>query len=153
MIRKKMLSHALLLADPICRAKDLDVNKLEMGLERKATIEKATKVDDVKRIHIAISSETPVRRMDYWSEKEYDEVLLHGAENIDLSRASTAKLRYYHGAGKYGELPIGKLENVRIENKVLRAEAIFSNANPDAEMLWRMVEEGTLTEISVGGKK
>lgn len=119
----------------------------------RAQIEPASVKSDERRVAILISTQTPVRRYDYYSDQYYDEVLLHGVENVDLSRASTAKLRWMHGSGKYGELPIGKLENVTLKNNELRAEAVFSLANPDADMFWRMVEEGTLTEISVGGSK
>ena len=119
----------------------------------RALIDPASIDKEARRVSILISTEAPIRKTDWYSGENYDEVLLHGAENIDLTRAATAKLRYMHGSGKYGELPIGRLENVRIENNELRADAIFSAANPDAEMLWQMVLEETLTEISVGGKK
>jgi len=119
----------------------------------RAQIEPGSVNADERRVAILISTETPVRRYDYWSGQYYEEVLLHGDENVDLTRAATAKLRWMHGSGKYGELPIGKLENVTLANRQLRAEAVFSIANPDADMFWRMVEEGTLTEISVGGSK
>lgn len=119
----------------------------------RAQIEPGSVNVDERRVAILISTETPVRRYDYWSGQYYEEVLLHGEENVDLTRAATAKLRWMHGGGKYGELPIGKLENVTLANRQLRAEAVFSQANPDADMFWRMVEEGTLTEISVGGSK
>ncbi|MDP3267395.1 MAG: Mu-like prophage major head subunit gpT family protein [Sulfuricurvum sp.] len=119
----------------------------------RAQIEPGSVNADERRVAILISTETPVRRYDYWSGQYYEEVLLHGDENVDLTRAATAKLRWMHGSGKYGELPIGKLENVTLANRQLRAEAVFSQANPDADMFWRMVEEGTLTEISVGGSK
>lgn len=119
----------------------------------RAQIEPGSVNADERRVAILISTETPVRRYDYWSGLYYEEVLLHGYENVDLTRAATAKLRWMHGSGKYGELPIGKLENVTLANRQLRAEAVFSIANPDADMFWHMVEEGTLTEISVGGSK
>lgn len=122
-------------------------------IERRATIDRKNINSEERRVSILISTETPIRRTDWWSGEVYEEVLLHGEENVDLSRAANAKLRYMHGSGKYGELPIGRLENVRLENRQLRADAIFSKANPDADMLWRMVEEGTLSEISVGGRK
>ncbi len=132
----------------------LERSKLtERGIERRAAIDRSAIDEELRKVSILISTETPLRRTDWWSGEKYDEVLLHGEENVDLTRAATAKLRYMHGSGKYGELPIGRLENVRLENRELRADAIFSEANPDAEMLWRMVLEGTLTEISVGGKK
>lgn len=119
----------------------------------RARIEPGSVNSDERRVAILISTETPVRRYDWYSGQYYEEVLLHGEENVDLTRAATAKLRWMHGSGQYGELPIGKLENVTLTNRQLRAEAVFSLANPDADMFWRMVEEGTLTEISVGGSK
>lgn len=106
-----------------------------------------------RSVDILISTSTPIRRRDSWSGESYDEVLLHGSENVDLTRAQNAKLRWMHGYGSYGELPLGRLENVRLEDNVLRATAHFSEANPNSEMFWRMVQEGTLSEISVGGKK
>lgn len=119
----------------------------------RAQIEPGSVNSEERRVAILISTETPVRRYDWYSGQHYEEVLLHGEENVDLTRAATAKLRWMHGSGQYGELPIGKLENVTLANRQLRAEAVFSQANPDADMFWRMVEEGTLTEISVGGSK
>jgi len=136
------------------KQKKLNKEKLLASQEfARAAIDSKTVNSEKRSVDILISTETPLRRVDYWSGEAYDEVLLHGEDNIDLTRAQNAKLRWMHGSGKYGELPLGKLENVRIENKELRATAHFSAANPDAEMFWRMVEEGTLSEISVGGKK
>lgn len=136
------------------KRKKLDKAKLLQNNEfARAEIDTSSVNSKNRSVDILISTETPIRRVDYWSGEAYDEVLLHGKENIDLTRAENAKLRWSHGNGKYGELPLGKLENVRIENNELRATAHFSTANPDAEMFWRMVEEGTLSEISVGGKK
>ena len=122
------------------------------GIARALMLPETINIEE-RSVEILISTETPIRRYDPWSGEYYDEVLLHGEENVDLTRAATAKLRYMHGDGKYGELPIGRLENVRLENRQMRALAVFSKANPDAEMLWNMVLERTLTEISVGGAK
>jgi phage major head subunit gpT-like protein len=134
--------------------KKLDKSKLLQTDDfARAEIDNSSINTDARTVEILISTETPLRRVDYWSGQKYDEVLLHGSENIDLTRAENAKLRWMHGSGKYGELPLGKLDNVRIENGELRGTAHFSSANPDADMFWRMVEEGTLSEISVGGKK
>jgi len=134
--------------------KKLSADKLlHDGQFMRAMIEPGSVNSEERRVTLLISTETPVRRYDPWSGQYYEEVLLHGEENVDLTRAATAKLRWMHGSGKYGELPIGKLENVILANRQLRAEAVFSLANPDADMFWRMVEEETLTEISVGGSK
>ena len=134
--------------------KKLDKKKLlSQTLERKAFIKRDGIDEESRKVSITISTEKPIRVRDYWSGLEYDEVLLHGSENVDLTRAENTKLKWLHGMGKYGELPIGRLENVRIEDNKLKADAIFSRANPDAEMFWQMVVEGTLSEISVGERK
>lgn len=138
----------------MAKAKKLEKSKIvAQELHRKATIDRQNINEDERRVAIAISTEEPIRVRDYWSDLEYDEVLLHGEENVDLVRAKTAKLKWLHGRGKNGDLPIGKLENVRLEDKKLKADAVFSKANPDAEMFWQMVLEGTLSEISVGARK
>jgi len=129
-------------------SKLLEQNEFARALIAPGSINK-----ELRSVDILISTEIPLRRTDYWSGEQYDEVLLHGEENVDLTRAATGKLRWMHGSGKYGELPIGRLENVHLDGTELRATAFFSEANPDAEMFWRMVQEETLTEISVGGKK
>lgn len=134
--------------------KKLDKNKLLQKSDfARALIDQSSLDSENRTVDILISTETPISRTDYYSGTRYEEVLLHGEENVDLTRAQNAKLRWMHGMGQYGELPIGRLENVRLENNELRATAHFSHANPQAEMFWRMVEEGTLSEISVGGKK
>jgi len=134
--------------------KQLNKNKLLENTEfSRALIDSDSINTEARSVDILISTETPLRRTDYWSGEKYDEVLLHGDENVDLTRAVNAKLRWMHGSGKYGELPLGRLDLVRLENKELRATAYFSKANPDGDMFWKMVEDGTLSEISVGGKK
>jgi phage major head subunit gpT-like protein len=136
------------------KPKRLEKQKLlENNVVTRAVIDQESIDEEQRSVEILISTETPIRRTDYWSGQTYEEVLLHGKENVDLTRAGTAKLRWMHGSGKYGELPLGRLENVRLEGQELRAIAHFSEANPDADMFWRMVLEGTLTEISVGGRK
>ncbi|MDD2826942.1 MAG: Mu-like prophage major head subunit gpT family protein [Sulfurospirillaceae bacterium] len=135
--------------------KKLDKTKLlegNSGIARAVMMPETINKEE-RSVEILISTETPILKHDSWSGEKYEEVLLHGEENIDLTRASNAKLRWMHGSGQYGELPIGRLENVRIENRQLRAKAIFSQANPNADMFWHMVEEETLSEISVGGSK
>lgn len=135
-------------------SKKLNKKKLlTVDISRKAVIKRDGIDEENRKVPITISTEEPIRVRDYWSGVEYDEVLLHGSENVDLTRAQNAKLKWLHGIGKYGELPLGRLENVRIEDSKLKADAIFSRANPDAEMFWQMVVEGTLSEISVGAKK
>ena len=135
--------------------KKLDKTKLlqgEGGIARAVMLPETVNLEE-RSVEILISTETPILKRDPWSGEKYEEVLLHGEENVDLTRAKNAKLRWMHGNGKYGELPLGPLENVRLENRQLRAKAIFSQANPDAEMFLNMVLERTLSEISVGGQK
>ena len=49
-------------------------------------------------------------------------------------------------------LPIGKVENVRVEGGVLRGRMIFApaSANPEAEKAWQLVDLGFMSTVSVG---
>lgn len=55
-------------------------------------------------------------------------------------------------AHKSRELPIGRAENVRVEDGELRARLVFTTAetNPVAEQVWRSINEGLLRGVSVG---
>lgn len=95
-------------------------------------------------IPVALSSETPVRR-------EYgDEILLHGPENIDMSRAIPNGLPLLVSHNDQ-ELPIGRLKNLRLEDKRLRGDAYFSG-RADAQAVRQDVLDGIVTDLSVGYK-
>jgi HK97 family phage major capsid protein len=92
-------------------------------------------------ITLSLSSETPVRR-DYG-----DEILLHGPENIDMSRATPNGLPLLVSHNDL-QLPIGRLKNLRLEDKRLLGDAYFSG-RPEAQAVRQDVLDGIVTDTSV----
>ena len=107
-------------------------------------IESRAEAENGTHITLALSSETPVRR-DYG-----DEILLHGPENIDMSRALPNGLPLLVSHDDR-QLPIGRLKNIRIEGKRLRGDAFFSG-RPEAQAVRQDVLDGIVTDVSVGYK-
>lgn len=120
---------------------------------RGATVDAdATINEEERRVPIVISTEAPVTMCE-WNRRNYEtdcypQVLVHTDESVVVNRA-IVKLLDNH---EYDTLPLGRLENIRVEDQKLKADAIFSKANPAAEIPWQMVIEKTLDEISVGGR-
>lgn len=100
--------------------------------------------EDERSVDITISTETPVLRYDFWEDRYFEEILLHGEENIDLSRLTS--LFFNH---RTSDLPIGRLENIRIENRQLKAKAYFDD-DEESMRIWKKVRSGSLTGVSVG---
>jgi len=127
--------------------------KDENMIFRGATIDTdATINEEERRVPIVISTEAPVTTCK-WNRRNYEtdcypQVLVHTDESVVITRKNPKLLESHDSSLR----PIGLLENVRVEDSVLRADAIFSKANPEAEIPWQMVLEGTLDEISVGGR-
>lgn len=101
-----------------------------------------------KRVSFILSDETQVTRFS-WSDGFYMLQLLHNEENIDLSRASILKLFYQHDT--HGERPpIGRFENVRVEDGKLKGDAIFDEEDEFAMQIFSKIERGFLESVSVG---
>ena len=95
-------------------------------------------------VTMSLSSEKPVDQV------FGKEILLHGEENIDLSRANTSAglpLLINHNSM---QLPIGRLKNIRIDaDKKLRGDAYFSG-RAEAQAIMMDVLNGILTDTSIG---
>jgi len=107
-----------------------------------ATIEREHINQSTKSVPIAISSESPVK--DWWGTN----TLIHSNKAVDLSRGAENgfPLLWAHGddmLGRVRDIKIGK-------DKVLRGTAYFGNGSI-AQEKWQDVEDGVLTDISVGG--
>ncbi len=100
--------------------------------------------EEERSVDITISTETPVLRYDWWEDRYFEEVLLHGKENVDLSRLSS--LYFNH---RTMDLPIGRLENIRIENRQLKAKAYFDD-DDESMRIWKKVRSGSLQGVSNG---
>ena len=109
----------------------------------------ATLIDkEAKRVPLILSNESKVTRWD-WENGTYDLTLLHGEENINLERAGIMKLFFQHDT--HGATPpIGKLENIRLEEGQLKADALFDPEDEFAMQIFGKMERGFLESVSVG---
>jgi len=94
-----------------------------------------------KKVSFVLSDNTIVGRG--W----FDMQLLHEKKNIDLTRKKILKVFYNH---KSNDLPIGKWENLRLEEGKLKADAVFDDADEFAMKIFGKIERGILESISVG---
>jgi HK97 family phage prohead protease len=121
-----------------------------MNEQLKATAHIATALvnKDEAKVPLILSEETNVIRWD-WMNGKYNLKLLHGEDNIELQRAGILKLFYQHDT--HGSVPpIGRLENVRLEDGKLKADAYFDKEDEFAMQIFGKIERGFLESVSVG---
>lgn len=100
-------------------------------------------------IPIALSSEHPVERYDWWEGERYNEILDHAPEAIDMSRAS-AGLPFLDSHNHFdGRAQMGRILNLRVEDGRLRGDVKFSRRQ-EAQDYKRDMLDGIRTDISVG---
>jgi HK97 family phage major capsid protein len=95
---------------------------------------------------VSLSSEAPV--VDWpWAPPN---VLVHEKSSVDLDGIAERGLPFFvnHQDRSLASM-VGRIVNVRLERKRLVGEIKFSKANPEAELVRGMVDEGTLTDISI----
>lgn len=100
-----------------------------------------------ERVPIAISSETPVERYDWWDGERYMEVLDHSPESIDLSYARDGMpfLLSHDSGDQYG-----LVEDITVNaDRTLRGMVRFSRAQRAQEIRADMLD-GIRKKISVG---
>lgn len=114
---------------------------------RSVAIERLKGSDDQESIYkVSLSSETPVRD---WSWAPPN-ILSHEKSAVDLSGVSKRGLPLFTNHKLYDlSNMVGRIVNIRLEEKRLVGELRFSQANPDAAMVRAMVDEGTLTDMSI----
>ncbi len=96
--------------------------------------------ENTRTVPAAISSEAVVNRW-FGSEK-----LIHSDKAINMERAADGiPLLYNHDMNQ----PIGRAENIRLEDGVLRGDLSFSN-NPLAQQVFQDVDERFLRDVSLG---
>lgn len=112
--------------------------KREMGVQTLPT-------NDNREVLIAFSSETPITRT--INGKDYQEILLHTSEAVDLSRLNNgAALLFNHDFNQH----IGVVEDASIDtDRVGRALVRFSSVGMGDEK-YSQVKEGVLRKVSVG---
>ncbi|WP_182058452.1 phage major capsid protein [Pantoea sp. ME81] len=101
--------------------------------------------NESREVLIAFSSESPVTRT--INGKDYQEILLHTSEAVDLSRLNNgAALLFNHDFDKH----IGIVEDANIDSdKIGRALVRFSSVGMGDEK-YQQVKEGVLRKVSVG---
>lgn len=95
--------------------------------------------DTARRVPAVISTEYAVARDDY------DEILVHADAAIDLGRAPLPLIEQH----QHGRLNIGIVENLRIEDSMLRADVVFGTSARATE-LWPDVKSGIVRNLSIG---
>ncbi len=120
------------------------MNKCELGGKCQFMIEG---IDlEKKSVPVILSDESDVIRYNYRDGK-YFMNLLHGDDNVDLERKDILSLFINHNTY---ELPIGKFENVRLEDKKLKADAVFDEADDESMKIFNKLAKGFLKSFSVG---
>ena len=109
-------------------------------LERRVDLDTRAVDTTARTVPASLSSETPVRR---WFGAE---TLLHTDDAVNLERATTGLPLLF---GHDQTLPIGLIEDVRLDGDRLRGTLRFSN-NARAIEVFRDVADGFLKSMSIG---
>lgn len=99
----------------------------------------ASRADPARRtVPVTVSTEYPVNR------GGYQEVLLHGPENVDLSRSPLPLIESHDSS----RLNIGSVEGLQVSGRKLRGVARFGTSNR-ANEIWNDVRDGIVRSVSV----
>lgn len=104
--------------------------------------------DESRTVAISFSSESPVKRFDWYKGVEYDEILGHDAGNVDLTRLQELGVALFnHDRDKV----IGAIIDPELDTNEHRCKAkIRFDTDEFAETIYQKVKAGTLRGISVG---
>ena len=91
-------------------------------------------------VPVTISTETPYDRGSYM------EILGHRPDEVDLSRAPLPLIEQHDS----GQLNIGVVENLRLDNGKLRGLARFARTVPRAMEVYGAIADGIIRNVSVG---
>jgi len=95
---------------------------------------------------VSLSSEAPIKDWP-WAPPN---ILVHEKASVDLDGVAERGLPLFvnHDAYTLTSM-VGRIVNIRLDKKRLVGDLRFSKANPDAAMVREMVDEGTLTDMSL----
>ena len=62
--------------------------------------------DESRSVELSFSSDSPIRRRDWWNEEWYDEILDHSAGAVNITRLAEIGVGLYNHDAK---MPIGRL--------------------------------------------
>ena len=102
-----------------------------------------------RTLTVSFSSEQPYQRYDWWTEKQWIEIIGHATGEADLTRLNaTAPVLYNHDRYDANNR-IGVVQRAWIEAGKGYAEIKIS-ARDEVAGIWRDIQDGVLTNISVG---
>lgn len=112
--------------------------------ELRATFERASADGESRTVPITIATDAPIP-----GPFGALEILKHSADSVDLSHVARGlPLQIAHNGS---ELPIGRVDQVRIDGGRLRGVARFSQSARAGEV-WRDVLDGIISDVSVGAQ-
>lgn len=119
-------------------------NKPKTGIQQNRTFDmaiRAVKADE-RRVTVSFSSELAVNR---WYGVE---ILQHDEGNVNLERLNNIGVALFNHDRNY---VLGKIENARLaaDEKRTYADIVF-DTDPDADLIYQKVQNGTLKGVSVG---
>ncbi|MGF7431088.1 Mu-like prophage major head subunit gpT family protein [Thermoanaerobacterium thermosaccharolyticum] len=119
-------------------------DKPKIGIQQNRTIEMAVRAvkAEERRVTVSFSSEQPVDR---WYGIE---ILQHDEGNVNLERLNSIGVALFNHNRNY---VIGRIENARLaaDEKRTYADIVF-DTDPDADLIYQKVANGTLKGVSVG---
>ena len=110
--------------------------------ERRVALDASQANDEARTVPASLSSEHEYER---WFGRE---VLVHDDASVDLSRAKSGlPLLLGHDASAH---VIGRVDNVRIEDRRLRGDLVFHDLTDEARDTWALVRDGWMRDLSIG---
>lgn len=120
------------------------MNKCGLGLTCQFKVEG---IDlEHKKIPVVLSDESEVVRFNFSDGRHFIR-LLHGEENVDLSRKDILSLFINH---EIDNLPTAIFEDVRLEDRKMKAMSVFDESDPDSMKIFNKLSKGFLKSFSVG---
>ena len=120
------------------------MDKFKINLE--LLVNKKLVNEETFTVPVVLSDETPVSRIT-WDGDRYNLILVHDEESVDMSRAEILPVYWNHNDNA---LPIGSYTDVRVENKQLKANAVFDSEDTFAMSIFKKVAKGHIKTLSVG---
>jgi HK97 family phage prohead protease len=99
-----------------------------------------------KSVEVILSDESNVQRFS-WEDGEFILILSHEESAVNLERAEILSLFVNH---ETNDLPIGRFTNVRLEDKKLKATAVFDPEDEQSMKIFKKLSKGFLQSFSVG---
>lgn len=118
--------------DPNCIVRSFAIERLRDDKKQETTY------------RVSLSSEAPIQ--DWW--QGAPNILVHDKDSIEFDAERGIPFFENHDARDLDRMT-GRIVNLRIERKRLVGELRFSEANPRAAMVREMIDEGTLTDMSI----